>query len=207
MKTPAAAILALALAAGAACRSAADIVIRVDLPGVSPFAPGSFDEIVVTDFREDPPLPDFGAGRELREYLAGEIGRSFRGTVSRIDTPEAALSGGRERALVLAGTIRMTTEVRKALDMKNVPADGPFKRPGRGLVEFRHWSMQVDLSVLSSRDGSTLYQRRFEEERDYIDLEKPAEFAFSELSARVRAGLLPALLGSTTLETRTLLVR
>jgi hypothetical protein len=61
--------------------------------------------------------------------------------------------------------------------------------------------------VLSAADGATLYQRRFEEDRDYIDLEKPAEFAFSELSARVRARLLPVLLGSSTLETRTLLVR
>ena len=207
MKTTAAAVLALALAAGPACRSAADIVIRVDLPGLSPFAPGSFDEVVVTDFREDPPLPDFRAGRELREYLAVEIGRAFRGAVTRLDAPEEALSGGRERSLVLAGSIRMATEVRKALDTKNVPSDGPFKPPGRGLIEVRRWTMTVDLSVLSAADGATLYHRRFEEERDYGDLDKPAEFAFSELSARVRARLLPVLLGSSTPETRTLIVR
>jgi hypothetical protein len=207
MKAAAAAILAFAVGAGPACRSTADIVIRVDLPGVSPFAAGSFDEVVVTDFREDLPLPDFRAGRELRDYLAAEIERAFRGTVTRLDAPGEVLSAGRPRVLVLAGSIRMTTEVRKALDTKSVPSDGPFKPPGRGLVEVCHWTMTVDLSVLSAADGTTVYHRRFEEERDYIDLEKPAEFAFSELSARVRARLLPVLLGSPTPETRTLLVR
>ena len=207
MKAAAAAILAFAVGAGPACRSTADIVIRVDLPGVSPFAAGSFDEVVVTDFREDLPLPDFRAGRELREYLAAEIERAFRGTVTRLDAPDQALSAGRPRVLVLAGSIRMTTAVRKALDTKSVPWDGPFKPPGRGLVEVCHWTMTVDLSVLSAADATMVYRRRFEEERDYIDLEKPAEFAFSELSARVRDRLLPVLLGSPTLETRTLLVR
>ena len=207
MKAPAVVILAFAIGAGPACRSTADQVIRIDLPGVSAFVAGSFDEVVVTDFREDLPLPDFRAGRELREYLAAEIERAFRGTVTRLDAPEEALSGGRKRVLVLAGSIRMATDVRKALDMKNVPLDGPFKPPGRGLVELCHWTMTVDLSVLSAADGATLYHRRFEEERDYIDLEKPAEFAFSELSARLRGRLLPVLLGSSTLETRTLLVR
>jgi hypothetical protein len=66
--------------------------------------------------------------------------------------------------------------------------------------------MTVELSVLSAVDGATLYHRRFEEQRDYIDLDKPAEFAFSELSARLRARFLPVLLGSSTLETRTLLL-
>jgi len=207
VKAPAAVVLAFALAAVPACRPTADLVVRVDLPGVSPFAPGSFDEVVVADFREDPPLPDFRAGRELRDYLAAEIDLAFRGAVTRVGTPEEALSAGRPRVLVLAGSVSMATEVRKALDTKRVPVDGPFKPPGRGLVEARRWTMTVELSVLSAADGATLYRRRFDEERDYSELEKPAEFAFSELSARVRAQLLPVLLGSSTHETRTLLVR
>jgi hypothetical protein len=202
-----AAIVAFALAAGAVCRSTGDLVIQVDLPGVSPFAPGSFDQVVVTDFRDEAPLPDFRAGRELREYLAAEIDQAFPGPVTRLGTSEEAVSAGRERVLILAGSIRMATEVRKALDIKNPPLDGPFKPPGRGLVEACRWTMTVELSVLSAVDGATLYHRRFEEQRDYIDLDKPAEFAFSELSARLRARFLPVLLGSSTLETRTLLLR
>jgi hypothetical protein len=135
MKARAAVVLVIALAAGPACRSTADLLVRVDLPGVSPLAPGSFDEVVVADFREESPRPDFRAGRELREYLAAEIDLAFRGTITRIDTSEEALSGSRARVLVLAGSIRMTTEVRKALDMKNStrrPVQARRPRPRRG---------------------------------------------------------------------------
>lgn len=175
------------------------------MPGVAAVAVGSFDEIVVTDFREVSPLPDLAVGRELRDYLAAEIGRAFGGAVTKLGSQEEALSRG--RVVVLTGTAALTTEVRKALDNKRVPLDGPFKTAGRGLVEQRRWTMTVDLAVLSAADGTTLFKRVFKEGRDYIDLEKPADFAFSELSDRVRARLLPLLLGAPTREARTLLGR
>lgn len=207
MKAPAALVLAAALSAVSACRSAAPVEVRIEMPGVSAVPAGSFDEIVVTDFREASPLPDLAAGRELREYLAAEIGRAFAGAVIKLGSPEEALSRGRDRVLVLTGSVALTTEVRKALNKEKVPLDGPFKTAGRGLVEQRRWTMAVDLSVLTAADGTTLFRRVFREERDYSDVEKPADFAFSELSDRVRARLLPLLLGAMTRESRTLLGR
>ena len=206
MRRPA--VLALALIwSAAACRSAAPVEVRIEMPGVAAVAVGSFDEIMVTDFREVSPLADLAVGRELRDYLAVEIGRAFGGAVTKLGSQEEALSRGRGRVVVLTGAVSLTTEVRKALDNKRVPLDGPFKTAGRGLVEQRRWTMTVDLAVLSAADGATLFTRAFKEERDYIDLEKPADFAFSELSDRVRARLLPLLLGAPTREARTLLGR
>lgn len=207
MKAPAVLALAVAWSAAAACRSAAPVEVRIEMPGVAAVAAGSFDEIAVTDFLEASPLPDLAVGRELRDYLAAEIDRAFGGTVIKLGSRDEALARGRERAVVLTGTVALTTEVRKALDKKGVPLDGPFKTAGRGLVEQRRWTMTVDLAVLSAANGATLFQRVFREERDYIDLEKPLDFAFSELSERVRARLLPLLLGATTRESRTLLGR
>lgn len=206
MRAPA--VLALAVVwSAAACRSAAPVEVRIEMPGVAAVAVGSFDEIVVTDFRDVSSLGDLAVGRELRDYLAAEIDRAFGGAVTKLGAQEEALARGRERVVVLSGTVALTTEVRKALDNKRVPFDGPFKTAGRGLVEQRRWTMTVDLAVLSAADGATLFKRVFKEERDYIDLEKPAEFAFSELSDRVRARFLPLLLGATTRESRTLLGR
>lgn len=197
--------LALALAVGPACRPSPSLDVRVDLPGVSPFAPGSFDEVVLTDFRDGPPVDGFPVGRALRDYLADEIGLAFRGRVSRVENapPAPAIA----RALVLTGSVRLSSEIRKALSAKRPPADGPFKTEERGLIEVRRWTLAADIAVLSGADGATLWRKAFREERDYDDLEKPADFAFSELSARVRGRLLPVLLGTTTLERRTLLVR
>ncbi len=207
MRTAAAIALVLALAAAPACRSGGPIEVRVDLPGVSPFSAGSFDAIIVTDFQEDSPVEGFPAGRALSEYLAGEIDLAFTGPVTRLERAADAPAGGSGRAVVITGSVRLSTEVRKALDNKPIPADGPFKRAERGLLEVRRWTMSVEVSVLAAADGEPLFRKEYREERDYADVEKPADFAFSELSARLRARLLPILLGTTTLEKRTLLGR
>jgi hypothetical protein len=207
MKAPAALVLALAWSALAACRSASPIEVRVEMPGVAALPAGSFDEVVVADFRETAPLPDLSVGRELRDYLAAEIGRAFHGPVTRSDSEDEAFSRPQERIIVLSGSVTLVGEVRKALDMSRVPLDGPFKTARRGLVEQRRWTMTVDISVRSAAERTTLFHRVFQEERDYIDLDKPAYFALSELSDRLRARLLPLLLGTATRESRTLLGR
>ena len=74
----------------------------------------------------------------------------------------------------------------KALEKKNLPVDGPFNLDRRGLIEQRRWTLSLDLSVVSAATGETLYKKTFREERDYIDPDKPAEFAFAELADRIR---------------------
>ena len=207
MRSAPAVLAGLFLCAVVACRSAGPVDVRVGLPGVSPFPPGSFEAVFVTDFIEDSPVDGFPAGRALRDYLADEIDLAFKGAVSRFERAADALAAGTGRDLVVTGTVRMSTEVRKALDNKRIPVDGPFKNATRGMLEVRRWTMSVDLSVLAGAGGETLLRKEYREERDYTDIEKPADFAFSELSSRVRARLLPSLLGMTTLETRTLLYR
>lgn len=207
MKAPAVLGLALVWSALAACRSVSPVEVRIEIAGVAVLPAGSFDEIVVTDFRDTAPLPGLPLGRDLRDYLAAEIGRAFRGRVTRSDSAAEALARPRDRVVVLVGSVSLAGEVRKALDKSRVPLDGPFKTARRGLVEQRRWTMTVDLAVRSAADGTTLFQRVFQDARDYIDLEKPADFAFSELSDRLRARLLPLLLGTPTRESRTLLGR
>lgn len=207
MKPSAALVLALVSTALVACRSTVPLEVRIEIPGVAAIPAGSFDEIVVADFEEAAPLPDLAAGRELRDHLVAGIRRSFRGSVVTAGSADEALSRPKERALVIAGSVRLVGEVRKALDRTRVPLDGPFKTAGRGLVELRHWTLAVDLAVRSAADGAILFRRAFREERDYIDLDKPADFAFAELADRVRARLLPLLLGTATLESRSLLGR
>ncbi|HSA95748.1 MAG TPA: hypothetical protein VLJ16_06845 [Acidobacteriota bacterium] len=207
MRVAAVVILAAALAAASACGTAGPVEVRVSMPGITALPAGSFGEVIVTDFREISPPADLPVGRGLRDVLAEAIDRAFDGPVRRLATPQDALAAGGERTVVLAGEVALTTEVRKALNRQNVPLDSPFRTEGRGLIEVRRWTMTLELSVLAAPTGATLYRREFREEHDYVDLEKPADFAFSELSERIRAKLLPLLLGSPTLEARTLLGR
>lgn len=207
-------LLAAVLTAGAACRASAPLIVRVEMPGVSPFAAGSFGEIVVTDFRNAAPLEGFDAGLELRPYLAGELRRAFKGPVSvhplpsETDPPKAfwlEAAAGRDRAIILSGTVRFASQVRKAVVGKSVPVDGPFKLAGRGLIEQLRWTLLVDVVVISGESGETLFSRTFREDRDYIELDKPADFAFSDCAAGFRGRLFPVLLGSPTVEERALL--
>jgi hypothetical protein len=211
------ALVFLSLPLAAACRlplASKTLVIGVkeEGPGVSVLPAGLFSEIVVTDFRDDAPSPDFALGRELQSYLAAELRRSFKGTVSHMDLfrdGEAAASGpafwkqaaaGRERAVFLTGSAGLVGRTLKALKKKKLPADGPFNLDRRGLIEQRRWTLSVDLSVVSAATGETLYKIAFREERRYIDLDKPAEFAFAELADRIRDRLFPILFGAPTIE-------
>lgn len=212
-------VLAIILAAAPACLPTSPVPVKVEMPGVSAFPPGLFSEIIVTDFRDDAPSPDFALDRELQGYLAAELGRSFKGAVSRMDLSRAGkataddpafwkqAAAGREHSVFLAGSAGLVGQTRKALEKKNLPVDGPFNLDRRGLIEQRRWTLSIDLAVVSAATGETLYKRTFREERDYSDLDKPAEFAFAELADRIRARLFPVLFGAPTIEERTLLRR
>ncbi len=216
MRPARAALLAvLVAAAAAACRSDGPVAVRLDMPGVSPFPPGAFEEIIVTGFRTVTPLPDLDLGRELAAYLAAEVRRAFPGRVTAGERPageepdpaawrEAA--AGRDGAVFLTGAVSLTSQVRKAVQNVDVP-EGPFKLAGRGLIEQVRWTLSIDLAVISGRTGEALFRKDYRESRDYLELDKPAEFAFSDLSAILRGRLLPTLLGTPTIEPRTLLRR
>ncbi len=186
------------------------------MPSVALFPAGTFAEIVVTDFRNEAPIPDIDPGLELQSYLAAELRHAFKGTVSLRPLPAEPevtpsfwrqAAAGRDRAIFLTGTVRLETQVRKALQDKHVPVDGPFNLAGRGLVERRRWTLTVDLVIISGETGEVLYRQTFRDDRDYIDLEKPADFAFADLSARFRGRLFPLLFDGSTVEKRTLLNR
>jgi hypothetical protein len=195
------------------------IGVQEEKPGVAVLQPGLFNEIIVTDFRDDAPSPDFALGRELQSYLAVELGRAFRGAVSRMDLSRDGkiaagdpafwrqAAAGRERAVFLTGSAGLVGRTLKALKKKSLPVDGPFNLDGRGLIEQRRWILSIDLAVVSAATGETLYQRTFRENRDYSDLDKPVEFVFAELVDRILARLFPVLFGAPTIEERALLRR
>jgi hypothetical protein len=216
MRVRAFVILAAGLTAVAACRSLEPVLVHVDMPGVSPFPPGAFAEVVVTEFRNEAPLADLDVGRELQAYLAEGLRRSFPGTVSLRPCPDEDApapsfwkdaAGGRERLVFLSGSVRLTSEVRKALKGEKTPIDGPFDAAKRNLIEQLRWTLVVDVAIISGESGETIFTKAFREDRDYIDLERPAEFAFSATSAAFRERLFQCFLGAPTIEKRSLLRR
>ncbi|HOW85986.1 MAG TPA: hypothetical protein P5119_02370 [Candidatus Aminicenantes bacterium] len=206
-------LILLAVLAAAACGSEGPVLVRLDMPGVSPFQAGDFDEIIVSDFRNDAPLPDLDPGLELRTYLAAEIRRAFPGKVAVLprpagDSPAAwrEAAAGHGRAVFVTGAVRLESQIRKAVEDK-AWADDPFRIAKRTLIEQLRWTLVVDLEVVSAATGELLFRKTYTENRDYTELDKPADFAFSDLAYVFREHLFPTLLGTTTIESRTLLRR
>jgi hypothetical protein len=209
-------LLAAALAAAGACREPGPVVVPVSMPGVAAFPPGSFTEIVVAGFRADAPPADFDLGRELQAYLAAELERAFDGPIRLLAAVDPAAAtpafwtgaaGGRPGVVFITGSAGLTSAVRKALKGGRIPPDGPFQAAKRGVIEQLRWTLSVDLAVVSGDTGETLYARAYREDRDYLDLERPADFAFNDAAAAVRDRLFQALLGTPTIEKRSLLRR
>ncbi len=209
----------IVFAAAAACRSTAPLDVHTSLPGVSSFPPGTFTTIIVTRFRDDAPPPDFAPGPALEDVLANGLRRELKHTGGLVDRrrdeararptdPAAWKAAGEGRpsgAAFLAGAVRLSAKTLKAIDKKAL-ADGPFDL-ARRLIAKRRWTLEAEISVVSAATGETLYHETFRESQDYGELDKAAEFAFSELADRILGRFSQALLGRPTIEVRTLLRR
>jgi len=212
-------LLAAVLVSGPACLPSRTEALRIDMPGVRVLPSGSFSEVLVVNFRDDTPSPAFDLGGELQGFFAAAVDRVFDGAVSRLavawekgtplDDPAfwKRVAPGRPGAVILAGTASLVDRTRKALQKQKVPIDGPFRAVDRPLLEYRQYTFVVEVALLSAETGEPLFRRTYREEKDYTDIEKPAEFAFSELADRVREALTRVLFGTTTIEERTLLRR
>jgi hypothetical protein len=211
-------IAAIALAAGG-CAPNGPLDVHVSVPGVSPLQPAAFQTILVAGFADKAPVEDFQAGEALEAVLqadllsgpnrhAGRVERVRVAAVAGRDGPEAWKAAGASEkpgTVYLAGSVRMSSDIRKAIDRNAVP-DGPFDLVARLLAK-RHWRLAVEYYIISAATGEVLRHNTLSEYQDYDELDKPAEFAFSELSARVLDKLKEVLFASPTIEVRTLLRR
>lgn len=212
-------VVLIAAGTGPGCRMTVPVDVRLSLPGVSPFAPDAFTTVLVAGFRDEAPFEEFRPAPALEEALTDGLRREFKPknvSVARAALP--AVPGSDDAAawkrlgaaeppgtVYLAGSIKLTADIRKALD-RHVPVDGPFNLVGRLLAK-RRWRLAAEIYVISAATGETLHHETLDEYQDYGELDKPAEFAFSELSDRVLERLYQVLCGRPTIEVRTLLKR
>jgi len=166
---------------------------RPDEAGAALLAPGRYAAILVSDFADGAPWPDFPTGAEAAAYFVREMTPRFEGTVSRWAGPASVPPGG-DRAVMLTGSAALTRIQRKALRRRAAPVEGPFRAPGAALDEQAVYTLE--LSVNLSASGGVLFERNFKETRVYEDIEKPPDFALYELLDRVRVELFPVLFGA-----------
>jgi len=213
------AVLLAAAAAAAACAAMGTVDVRMSMPGVSPFTPGTFSKIIIANFRDEAALAEFAPAPAFEEALETMLGRALKERGGRVVRARVEAVAGRDEPAVwktagagedpgtvyIAGSVRLSGDILKALD-KSVPVEGPFDLVRR-LIAKRRWQLDIELYVISAATGEALDHQTFSEFQDYGELDKEAEFGFSELSDRIMGRMSQSLLGTPTIEVRTLLRR
>lgn len=194
--------------------------VRIELPGVTPFNLEDYREILVVPFKEEAPPPaGFALAKETTGYLVEEIERDFKGRVVTLEATEAGppapddqtawkeKGAAHPQALFLTGTVRLSSEVRKAINENGREIDGPFKQTGSGLSERRLYTLDLSLGFIDAATGRSLFRQEYKESKTYVGTKQPAEFAFFELAQRARLKFLRTILGAERLQERFLLIR
>ena len=219
MKTRFFILAAIALGAAGCAVVAPYRSVRIDLPGVTPLKLEDYREILVLPFKEEAPLPDFALSKEATAYIAEELGRDFKGRVLTLEPTDAAFpppedeaawkekGAGHPQALFLTGVVRLTSEVRKAINENEREVDGPFKKTGSGLSERRLYTLNMTLGLVDAGTGRPVFRKDYKEVRTYLVTKQPAEFAFYELAERVRLKFFRTILGAERVQERYLLSR
>jgi hypothetical protein len=193
--------------------------VRIELPGVAPLKLSDYREILVVPFKEEASPAGFALAKEATAFFAEELGREFKGTVVTLPAAEAGppalddeaawkdKGAGHPQALFLAGVVRLSSEVRKAINENERDVEGPFKKTGTGLSERRLYTLTMTLGLVDAATGRPLYRKEYKEVRTYIATKQPAEFAFYELADRVQLKFFHTILGTERIQERYLLSR
>jgi hypothetical protein len=214
-------LLLAALALGAGGCSAVDPYrsVRIELPSVVPLQLSDYREVLVVPFQEEASPAGFALAKEATALFAEELGRRFKGRVVTLPAAEAGppplddeaawkdKGAGHPQTLFLAGAVRLSSEVRKAINESERDVEGPFKKTGTGLSERRLYTLTMTLGFVDAATGRPLYRKEYKEVRTYIATKQPAEFAFYELADRVQLKFFHTILGTERIQERYLLSR
>ncbi|MDH4196462.1 MAG: hypothetical protein OEW05_03540 [Candidatus Aminicenantes bacterium] len=194
--------------------------VRIELPGVTPFNIAHYREILVVPFKEEAPPPaGFALAKEATAYLAEDLERDFKGRVLTLEPTAAGppapedeaawkeKGAAHPQALFLTGTVRLSSEVRKAINENDRDVEGPFKQTGSGLSERRLYTLNLSLGLIDAATGRAVYRQDYKETKTYVATKQPAEFAFFELAQRAKLKFFRTILGTERFQERYLLIR
>lgn len=211
------AALALALLFFCSCVSDSYYKLRIDVPAKTNLTLSQFNEIIITNFLIKKETKDINLSKELVNYFSFELGQTFRGKVS---TGEVSLKDEtlfkdedfwknlypeRKNSILLTGNAQYSEEVRKAILEKKIDRfETPFS-PEKAMSERRFYILNLDLYLINTESGKTLYKRSFNESKGYDNPKETAYFAFFDLIQGVKGKLFSNVLGERKTQERYLL--
>ena len=205
-------VLALMSCAGESARR-----VRLEIPARSTFRPDEFRELIITRFLIDGAPEGFDLDQEIVAFFLPEFERKLGLPVTapsvRLENEEfirrpsfwTALVPGSPGRLYIAGKAGLTREVRKSI-RGEVPGEDPFS-PQRKIVERTFFSLSLHFFLIRGDDGELLLDRDFKETKIYVDPKQRTDFAFHDLSMRIKDKFFRLILSEAGIQERYLLLK
>lgn len=201
------------------CSSSSYFKLKIEMPFESSIPMNEFDEVIVTDFFLLNQIDDFDLNQELVEYLSSEmsmkVSADIKTTAVEIKDETSfenekfwqSLALSTEKAILVSGSVEYTHETRKALIGKERKQfEDPFPS-SRELMARKFYTLILDLYLIDSETGKTLFNQQFKESKSYANPNQTAYFAFFDLAFSVKEKLFRQLFGSERIQERYLIVK
>lgn len=211
------AILGFAFLGLVSCSSEEYMKVQLDIPGRSVVDLDSYEKFILTNFLIRENVKDFDITGALRDYFGAELETGLEKPVElnetftpseealKPDAPWTELSDPSSNGIIVTGAVSYSQEVRKALlSQDKRKFEDPFPNETK-LTQRNFFSLNLDIHLIDSRTGKTLYKRTFKETKSDRNPNQTAPFAFFQLIQRVKDKLFDELLGKTRLQERYLI--
>ncbi|MGD2246568.1 MAG: hypothetical protein PVI11_08485 [Candidatus Aminicenantes bacterium] len=191
--------------------------VTVEVPIKTVLDLEKLEEVIITDFFIKKEAEDFDMNQELVNFFTTEIKQTFKGAVRsqktsfeneqlfRDSTFWKNLQPDSQGAVFFTGIVEYNKEVRKAiLETKKKGTEDPFSRD-EAIEERRFYTLNLDLYIIDTQTGETIYSRTFKESQGYKNPKQTGPFAFYELTERVKQKFLTDIFGGSRRQQRYLI--
>jgi len=192
--------------------------LRIEIPEKAVVNLDDFQEIIITDFFVEKEPDDININKELKDYFVFELKKNIEKTVSQKDLAieneecfknedfwKQALPEKAE-TLVLTGKAQYSQEVRKALlEREKKQHETPFRSELK-LAQRKFYTLTLDIYLIDVQTGKIIFQRKFDETKNYENPNQTAYFAFFDLIQNVKKKFFRNILGEEKLQERYLIL-
>jgi len=190
-----------------ACAAGNADKLMIEIPGKPGVDLAAFEKIVLTHFLVKDDKSTFDINQDFLEYFSFELGQNLDKEIETRDFvppniesfDDAAFWRSRfpklKKTLLFTGNLSFREESRKALlQKKGDKFETPFE-PESKLAQQRFFAIEVDIALIDTATGNSVFNRNFKERRTYNNTNQTSRFAYYDLMQVVKDKLLQDLGG------------
>jgi hypothetical protein len=199
------------------CSTSEIVKLQIDVPQEAAIDLENFDEMAITNFLVKEKPEGFEINKELTAYFSAEFAQHLDKKISYKHIPLDNEENFEDEAfwknfyhhqqppLLFTGRVNYKAETRKAIKSTGKKRfEDPFPEESR-IYERKFYSLDIDVYLINSQTGKTLFKKSFKENKSYSNKNQSADFAFYDLIQAVKEKLFRQLVGESRVQERYLI--